>query len=85
MIMIIRLIIDKTFVYRLKARPDLRPTGRVVAITRQSERRNRIVGVLGRSPEGQCILSPTDSRMPRCIVESHRLPDALRKLFEVST
>lgn len=69
---------------RLKARPDIRPTGRIVGIFRQSERRNRIVGVLQKNAEETLVLNPCDARMPQFSVEAHRLPDKLRQLYEVS-
>ena len=69
--------------FRLRERPDLRATGRVVAILEPTPRRQRVVGVLQREAR-HVTLIPVDLKMPKCHVRVNELPDTIKKLLEVS-
>jgi len=77
------LTIEVLVALRMRDRPDLRATGRVVAILEQTSRRQRVVGVLQRESK-QVVLIPVDLKLPKCHVRPSELPDTIKLLLEVS-
>lgn len=69
-------------VCRMRERPDLRATGRVVAILEPTPRRNRIVGVLQKGSETTAVLVPVDMRLPPYQTKLSDLPADLRQAAE---
>lgn len=67
---------------RLRDRPDLRATGRVVAILEETPRRQRVVGVLQQEARYVSLI-PVDLKMPKCHVRTSELPNTIKKLLEV--
>ena len=59
-------------------RPDLRATGRVVAVLEPTPRRNRIVGVLQNESNTAVTFIPSDPRLPKFHTELSDLPMDLK-------
>lgn len=66
---------------RLQALPGWRITGEVVAVVEPSRRREVVVGVLkqeGGIDNGVLLLFPCDPRLPKMLVRSSQLPEAIK-------
>ena len=70
---------------RMRERPDLRATGRIVAILEPTSRRSRIVGTIQQESGSDSVtLLPADMRLPKFQAKLSELPNSLLDAIQAS-